>query len=234
MSITTTASSSASDMNWLSAFPRLATITDPAWLDAQRTAKVYTFPSGTTFRPGESEPEFMLLARGTVRVYERAENGREIVLYRVHTGEMCVLSVAILLYHAIFTVTVVSEEEVQVVSIPQATFESAMAESPAFRMAIMSTFSQRMSALMRLVDQVAFQRLDLRLACILGRLFNQGGIPRLTVTHQQLAQEIGTTREVTSRLLKEFERLGYIRLHRGSIELLSVQGLARLSDERLM
>jgi CRP/FNR family transcriptional regulator, anaerobic regulatory protein len=82
---------------------------------------------------------------------------------------------------------------------------------------------------MYLVGQVTFQHLDLRLACLLGQLFGECHDKILPITHQEIACELGTTREVTSRLLKEFERMGCIRLHRGSIELLSPHDLARLS-----
>ena len=83
---------------------------------------------------------------------------------------------------------------------------------------------------MALVEQVAFQRLDLRLAGLLKQLFNQNQGAPLEVTHQALALELGSTREVISRMLKEFERNGCIRLRRGLIELLSTETLTRLTS----
>jgi CRP/FNR family transcriptional regulator len=84
---------------------------------------------------------------------------------------------------------------------------------------------------MRVVEQVAFQRLDLRLACLLGQLFERNKSAAISMTHEDLARELGTTRVVVSRLLKEFERMGCIRLQRGQIELLSSEALERLSRD---
>ncbi len=218
------------DHAWLSAFPRLAEITDAAWVSALHAARVFVFPAGTILmRPAERSQNFMLLSKGSVRVYERAENGREIVLYRTHAGEVCVLTLASLFNGMVYSAEAVAEDEVQVVGIPIADFQNALAHSEAFRHAILSTLTQRLSDLMHLVGQVTFQRLDLRLACLLGQLFGEHHDQLLPITHQEIACELGTTREVTSRLLKEFERMGCIRLHRGSIELLSPHALARLS-----
>ena len=85
--------------------------------------------------------------------------------------------------------------------------------------------------MMRLVQQVTFQRLDLRLACLLGKLFGSQHALRIQVTHDQLAKELGTKREVISRLLKEFEHMGCIRLLRGQIELVSEDALSKLTAE---
>jgi CRP/FNR family transcriptional regulator len=220
---------------WLTVFPKLAEITDAAWHTARLATTVFAFPPGTVLmRPGDPIQGLMLLARGTVRVLERAENGREIVLYRAHAGELCILSLTHLFNLHSYVAEVISEDNVEIVSIPTIDFQNAFAHSAAFRQVIMCTLARRLSDLMHLVGQVTFQRLDLRLACLLGQLFGERGATRLSVTHQGLARELGTTREVTSRLLKEFERLGCIRLHRGSIELLSPHDLARLSDVKVV
>ena len=108
-------------------------------------------------------------------------------------------------------------------------FQNAMAHSEAFRNFIMATLARRLSDVMRVVEQVTFQRLDLRLACLLGQLFERNKSAAISVTHEELARELGTSRVVISRLLKEFENMGCIRLGRSEIELLSPQALARLS-----
>ena len=223
-------SASISAKDWLSAFPRLAAITDTAWVSASAAAQTLDFPAGTIMmRPGESSQGFILLAQGCVRVYERAQNGREIVLYRTQAGEMCLLTLANLLNNTTYSAEAVAEKEVRATIIPLDDFHKALAHSEEFRQVLFATLSQRLSNLMHLVGRVAFQRLDLRLAGLLNQLFQEGKTTRLQVTHQALAHELGTTREVTSRLLKEFERLGCIRLCRGSVELVSPQELARLS-----
>ena len=113
--------------------------------------------------------------------------------------------------------------------IPAESFHRALSQSEGFRNLILSTLAQRLNGMMQLVERVTFQGLDLRLACLLGQHFRQRNIARLPITHQELAGELGTTREVISRLLKEFERMGCIKLYRGQIELVSPDALARLS-----
>jgi len=218
--------------DWLSCFQGLSQITDPIWFDAVRAAKEVTIPPGTlVLRKGDACQNFLFLVQGTVRVYEITESGREIVLYRVRAGEMCILTITNLLEQTAYSASAITEDEVRVISIPMQYFQSAMEHSQNFRTFIMSSLARRLSDVMRLVEQVTFQRLDLRLACLLGQLFGQRNVSHLSVTHQQLASDLGTTREVVSRLLKEFERMGCIRLSRGQIELVSEDALARLSSE---
>jgi len=111
-------------------------------------------------------------------------------------------------------------------------FQNAMAHSEAFRTYIVATLARRLNDAMRLVEQVAFQRLDLRLACLLGQLFGSRNAASIEMTHQELANELGTTREVMSRMLKEFERMGCLRLGRGQIELLSPEALEQMAKMR--
>ena len=220
----------ATDEAWLGAFPKLAGIEDTAWLSARRAAKVFTIPPGTIMmRQGETSQGFILFTKGSTRVYVRAENGREIALYRTHSGEMCLLTLINLLTDTTYSAEAVTEDELHVVSIPLDNFRKALTQSEGFRQVLFATLAQRLSDLTHLVGRVAFQRLDLRLTHLLNQLFSERKTAHLEVTHQKLAQELGTTREVASRLLKDLEHLGYIRLHRGVIEVLSPQDLARLS-----
>lgn len=217
--------------SWLTAFPGLCTITDDAWVRALRMASEIDFPPNTVvIRKGDRCKSLMLVIKGTVRVYERAGNGRELALYRVNAGEICVLTITNLLEHTAYKADAVTEDEVQVVSIPLSGFQEALAGSPDFRNFIMSTLARRLSNVMQLVEQVAFQRLDLRLACLLGQLFGSRSANRISITHQELANELGTAREVISRMLKEFEQMRCVRLHHGEIELVSQEALDRLTD----
>lgn len=221
---------SATPEAWLSLFPHLAAIQDKAWLSARRAAKEFIIPAETVMmRQGDSSQGFVLFARGSTRVYERAENGREIALYRTQPGEMCLLTLITLLADTTYTAEAMTEEELHVVSIPVEHFRTALTQSDGFRRVLCTTLVQRLNGLIHLVGRVAFQRLDLRLAQLLNQLFAARNTTRIPVTHQKLAQELGTSREVASRLLKELEHLGYIRLHRGAIELLSAADLTRLS-----
>lgn len=217
--------------SWLAAFPELCSISDDAWLQALRMASEIDLPPNTVvIHKGDECKSFMLVIKGTVRVYERAGNGHELALYRVTAGEVCVLTIINLLEHTAYRADAVIEGEARVVSIPLPDFKNALAESPGFRNFIMSTLARRLSTVMHLVEQVAFQRLDLRLACLLGQLFGSRSTSHISITHQELANELGTAREVISRMLKEFERMRCIRLHHGEIELVSHEALTRLTD----
>lgn len=216
---------------WLAAFPKLAGIHDDTWLSARRAAKVFVIPAGTIMmRQGESSQGFVLFAKGSTRIYERAPDGREIALYRTQSGEMCLLTLINILANTTYSAEAIAEEELHVVSIPLENFHKAVAQSEGFRQVLCATLALRLNGMIHLIGRVAFQRLDLRLAHLLNQLFQERETPRVKVTHQMLAQELGTTREVASRLLKELEHRGHIRLHRGEIELLSAQDLARLSS----
>lgn len=216
----------------ITAFPALEAITDPAWLEALQAAKQVTVPASTiVMRAGDPCTSFLMVQRGRVRIYRFDDSGREIVLYRVGAGEICVMTLGNLAEGLDYTAEAMAEEEVSLLSIPLPNFQKAMAHSEAFRNLILSELTRRLLEVMRLVEQVAFQRLDLRLACLLGQLSGQRNTQCLEVTHQELACELGTSREVTSRLLKEFERMGCVRLGRGRIDILSPEALARLKRD---
>jgi CRP/FNR family transcriptional regulator len=215
---------------WRSVFPELAAISDPAWRSARDSAQLRIFPAGTILlRPGETSPDFVLIAAGRVRVCQRAKSGREIVLYRVCGGEVCLLTLGNLCGDTTYFAEAVAEERVLTIVIGRSSLEQAFARSEAFRRFLYAALSRRLSGLMDLIGQIAFQRLDARLAGLLLRLFDGCRPDLLHMTHQELAQELGTSREVVSRILKEFELGGIIRLHRGSIELLSPQAMALLT-----
>lgn len=218
------------DAHWLSAFPSLQDITDSVWRAAVRGARDLVFPPDTpVVSEGGRCQEFMLIVEGTLRIYKSADNGRELTLYRTCGGGICTLTLAGLLRRANYSASAVSETAVRLVAIPASYFHAAMAQSPAFRTFLISTLARRLDDAMSLIEQLAFQQLDLRLACLLGQLFGQRQNRRVPVTHEELARELGSTRVVISRLLKDFERMGCIQLRWGEIELLSPEALAQIA-----
>ncbi|MBI3545852.1 MAG: Crp/Fnr family transcriptional regulator [Gammaproteobacteria bacterium] len=215
---------------WETAFPTLNSITDPAWLDALQSAKEQTMPAKVVvIHKNDPCRSFLLVTQGIIRVYQSTEGGREHTLYRTQAGEICILTLQNLLAGTDYSAEAVTEEEVKVVSIPAEYFYRALSRSENFRNLILSTLAHRLNSMMQLIEQVTFQGLDLRLACMLGQLFGQRNAASISVTHQDLAAALGTTREVISRLLKGFERMGCIKLRRGEIELLSPEALTRLT-----
>lgn len=166
---------------------------------------------------------FTLRLKGQSRVYKLSSSGREIVLYRVHAGESCVLTTTCLLGKSDYPASTILEDAVQDVLIPSATFHQLMLESSVFRTFVMEKYGALISDLIVLLDEVAFYGLDARLA----KLLVDADSDDIKRTHQQIANELGTAREVVSRQLKTFEQNGLIELNRGSIKIKNRKALQR-------
>jgi CRP/FNR family transcriptional regulator len=188
---------------------------------------VVTLPAGkTVYRAGDRPRNYILVIEGCVRVQEVTESGNEILLYRVGAGEPCVLTTTCLLGGDEYPAEGVTERDTRAVIIPEAIFEEGVNTSPGFRQFVFSSYGRRLSELMVLVQSVAFDRMDVRLARV---LLNNADAARVVArTHQELAAEIGTAREVVSRQLKSLERRGWLKLHRGLIEILRPDALRDL------
>ena len=204
-------------------YPSLASA-DRSELDALPVASV---PGGAVlFDVGQPCQGFPLVLDGEIKVSRQSSEGRSLELYRVVPGEICLVSSASLFGHKALAATGVTARASRLVLLPPPLFSSWLA-LPAFREAVLGLFAERMADLTALVDAVAFRRLDQRLAAaLLGRGQD------LPVTHQALADELGTVREIVTRLLHRFERDGWITLSREhihiikSVELRSLAGAA--------
>lgn len=210
---------------WLAQFPQLHDLDDPAWQEVLEAARPVELPAGTTvFRDGEGCQNYLFVIDGSVRVQKIAENGREIVLYRVQTGEACILTTSCLLSHQRYPAEGVAETDVRAISIPVPRFDAGISGSAGFRQFVFSSYGKRISELIMLVEDVAFGKMDIRLSQYLLDSSQQEEVNR---THQEMAADLGTAREVVSRQLKEFERRGWIGLSRGKISLLDRPSLER-------
>jgi len=219
-----------SKQTWPDRFPELRDLDDPAWREVLAASHIVRLPPGTSvFRDGDSCRSYMLVLSGRIRIQKVAESGREIVLYRVEAGQGCVLTTSCLLAGRNYPAEGIAETEVTAVTIPLDRFEQGLAHSAGFRRFIFSTYTRRLTDLIMLIEEVAFGRIDVRLAHYLVR--NAGGDDTLAATHQELAVELGSAREVISRQLKEFERRGWVRLARGRVELLDREALRRISHD---
>ena len=214
--------------DWLGRFPALAL--DPELRRVARTAQPLRVPAGVTiFRPGDACQSYLMVVEGAVRVQKVSEHGREIVLYRVEAGQTCVLTTSCLLAGGRYPAEGVTETEVTAVALPLAPVHELLAGSDTFRRFVFASFGERLTGLMVLVEAIAFGRLDGRLA---RRLLALGeGADRVSITHQQLAAELGSAREVVSRVLKDFERSGWLTLERGQIVIRDAAALARIADQ---
>ncbi|ESW59212.1 MAG: Crp/Fnr family transcriptional regulator [Rhodobacter sp. CACIA14H1] len=214
--------------DWIEQFPGLSKL-EPAIRDVlTRKSAVVTVREGSViFGPGKSPENLLLLLEGRVRVQQVSEAGREIVLYRVEAGQSCVLTTACLLAHEGYSAEGIAETDVRAVAIPRTVFDDLIAQSVTFRTFIFTAYSKRITDLFQIIEDIAFQRVDIRLAQKLLDL--ERGTGQIKATHQQLAAELGTAREVISRQLGEFQRRGWIRQSRGSVELVEPDGLERLA-----
>jgi len=203
----------------LSLYPAMAALSGPL-----SALPVMRCPAGTSlFRENDVCQGFPLVIEGEVRVSRSAANGRELELYRVQPGEMCLASSAGLFAGQPLSARGVTASETALVLLPPNDFQTGMAD-PVFRGYVLGLFAQRMTDLTALIEAVAFQRLDSRLAAAL-----LGHGPQRHTTHQALADELGTVREIVTRLLHRFERDGLIELSRECITVRNSAALRELS-----
>lgn len=207
----------------LAAFPDLAAIEGAGQLLLRDAVRVMAVPPGTVlFAEGAACEAYVLVLEGSVRVQKVSESGREIVLYRVERGQTCVLTTACLMTSADYSAEGVAETPVRAAVLSAPAFERLLDASPVFRRFVFTVYAGRIADLLMLIEEVAFGRIDVRLAqVLLGHARREAGVGACTITatHQALATELGTAREVVSRQLKEFERRGWVALSRGRIDL---------------
>ena len=180
----------------------------------------------TAFQPGQPCAAFLLVDAGSVKVSTVTETGRELLLYRVGPGETCVLTTACLLAQSDYDAEGVAEADTEALAIPRPLFERLLAQSPAFRRFVFSSYGDRLRDLIGLVQEVSQRHLDRRLARF---LVLRAGSP-IAMTRQEIAAELGTAREVVGRLLKQFAADGLVALERRQIIVRNEEGLSRLAD----
>lgn len=168
---------------------------------------------------------FPIVLEGAIRVSKLAPDGREITLYRVTPGESCVLTSGCLLGGMPYTATGIAETDVMLVGLSQPVFDALLLRHEPFRRHIFGLFGERLADLTLLVEEVAFRRLDQRLAAL---LVARG--PMVHATHQALADELGSVREIITRLLGNFAASGWVRLAREQIAVVDHESLSRLAQ----
>jgi CRP/FNR family transcriptional regulator len=187
---------------------------------------VMHLPAGTAvFAEHQPCQGFPLLLEGRIKVVKLAASGRELMLYRVGPGGSCIISSSCLLGHTEYNARGIAETPLTLLALPVPAFAALMLDHAPFRDFVFHLFAERIGELMQLVEEVAFARLDQRLAkLILGR--NE---TTLNVTHQQLADELGSVREIVSRLLKGFAAQGLVTLGREQLTVVNRDGLQKLA-----
>jgi CRP/FNR family transcriptional regulator len=186
--------------------------------DILSKAIIRPFPAGTLiYTEGDSCSAIAFLLSGEIRVYKAAEGGREITLYEIGRGETCILNASCILSDTTYPANAVSTKEGAMLLVPSEHFRVLMETSMEVRHFVFDIMSRRLAAVMALVEEVAFGRMDIRLKEYLKEKSEQG---TLKSTHQRIADDLGTSREVVSRLLKDFEKKGFVALSRNEITML--------------
>ena len=215
------------DDKWIDKFKGLSLLPSEIRNELAAGSRIVSVPAGTQiFAPGQTADNLWLLLDGTVKVQQKSDTGREIFLYRVHAGESCVLTTACMLAFEDYSAEGTAETDVTAVAIPRKTFDELVAKSPIFREFVFTAYSRRITDLFTLIDDIVFQRKDVRLASRLLELADADGV--VHATHAVLATELGTAREVISRTLSEFQRRGWVEQSRGEVHLVSSEGLEHL------
>lgn len=179
-----------------------------------REGRSLSAPDGTClFKPGDDSSAFLIVTAGAVRVEQTNSSGRTIVLYRVEAGESCVLTTTSLLSHKPYVGYGYAEGAVTALAISSEKFQQLLRNDPRFQQLVFGGFAARVGELTNVIDELLEHRTDLRLA----RWLASHSTGPINMTQQELAQELGTAREVVSRTLKSFEGRGWISLGRGSV-----------------
>lgn len=180
----------------------------------------------TVFKQGDPCLNYLLITRGTVKVFTRSDNGREILLYRVNAGETCTLTTTCLLADNTYPAEAICATDVEAVVIPHHDFKNLMNTNEDFRQLVFDSYGKRLKDVITLIEKVSFGRVESRLA---NWLHDQAKNDEILITHQAIATELGTAREVISRQLKEFERKGWLKLSRGKVAIENKKALLEVS-----
>ncbi len=207
------------------ALPVLRDATSQLVREFQQVAFLAKIPAGhDVFLEGDSVDAIALLISGVVRVYKIGETGREITLYRFGHGESCILTANAILSQKSFPAIATVEKDAEAVMIPADKFRDWVKRYDAWREFVFELLSDRLSTVMAVVEEVVFQRMDRRVAAL---LLNRSKVTNpIRITHQEIAAELGSSREVISRILEDFSQKGVIEVTRGTVEILDLEAVA--------
>lgn len=208
------------------------TIDGLAGLDPETESSLSALPEtevpkgAILFRPGDAAKGFVILLEGRIEVFLTGPTGRELLLYAVEPGSSCVQSTLGLLGGEDYSGEAVAASDCRLVMVPRGLFLGLMARSEVFRHFVFTTFAARMQGMMQVLERVAFQRVECRLAQALTERAANG---RVQATHQELATAIGSAREVVSRRIEAFTRQGWVVPERGAVRIADEAALRRLA-----
>jgi CRP/FNR family transcriptional regulator len=218
-------------MGWVEDAPDLAS------LDTKTAASLNSLipmdvPAGTVlFSPGDAVKGYVIVLHGRVSASLTGASGREMLLYAVTPGQSCIQSTLGLMGGDDYTAEAITEEDSRLILLPKPLFLQLLDDSPSFRTLVFSAFAGRMQTMMQLLEKIAFQRVECRLAAhLLDRASPNG---ELTATHQELATAVGSAREVISRRLDAWSRRGWVKTTRGKVGITDADALKSLANEAM-
>lgn len=212
-------------------YPDLTENADSQCWDMLAGAKLHNFdPNTILFHENMVCDYFMLILDGCIRVFKESNEGREVTLYRVEPGQLCIHNLNSLVDGIQYPIIARAEKPVRGLAITRTAFKKALDESSSFRNYVLRTLTGRLSHMADLISGFAFDRLDLRVACWLNEQFERSCGRPIKITHSDVADELGTTREMISRILKDFEHKRCLQLARGKIHLLCKHTLHLVSE----
>ena len=194
-----------------------------------RSSYTVNFKKGTNIHDGHECTGVILVKSGSLRLYILSEDGKEITLYRIFPGEMCMLSASCVLETVTFAVFVDSEENSDCVVIGGCIFEDLSRRMPEVKIFALEAALSRFSDVMWVMQQILFMSMDKRLAIFLIDESSKRGSDTITLTHEQIAKYMGSAREVVSRMLKYFASEGLVEVSRGGIKLLDKKRIRELT-----
>ena len=186
---------------------------------------------GTPLHDGSNECTGLLLVRtGQLRAYILSDEGREITIYRLFDRDMCLFSASCIMRSIQFDITVEAEKDTELWLIPPDVYQSVMNESAAVANYTNEVMASRFSEVMWLMEQIMWKSLDKRLAAFLAEESAIEGSETLKLTHETIAKHLGSHREVITRMLRYFQSEGWVKVSRGTVEILDMDALDSLSE----
>jgi CRP/FNR family transcriptional regulator len=203
---------------FIKAFPSFRNSPEGLTQNLLAVSRRQLIPGGTQiYREGDACSAIAFVLSGEIRVYKIGQSGREITLYEIGTGETCILNASCILSGQSYPANAVTLSDTGLFLVPSAEFRRLISEHEMMREFVFTLLSRRLTGVMELVEEVAFGHMDERL---MDYLVEKSADNKLETTHQKIANDLGTSREVVSRLLKDLERKGRVQLSRNAVTLL--------------
>lgn len=218
---------------WLDQYPVLTRLTSDHWRRLSHNAHHRRYHAQEiVFHDGSPCQGYFFILSGSIRVQKHSSSGHSIVLYHLHPGDSCEVTTLSLLAKKHYSAEAIAETTVEVLIISPGEFSELLARSSEFQQFVFAKLEKGMDALIQLIETIAFGHIDQRLARYLINACDAQ--QQIHTTHNDIANELGTAREVVSRVLKSFEQHHYVRLHRGWVELTHMTKLKQIANNNLV